>query len=243
MIVIPAIDIKDGKCVRLFRGLRNTAKVYYNDPVDVALMFKDQGAERLHIVDLDGAFEGNLRNLKVIEKIVARTGLPIEVGGGIRDEAVVKTLFSVGVRWAIVGTLIIEDFSLFERLVRTFPERIIAGLDAKRGRVAVRGWERESSFSVLDLAKSVDKLPISAIIFTEISKDGTLSGVEEGLTKKIAESVKKPVIASGGVASLDDIKRIKKLEPFGVIGIIVGKALYEKRFTLKEALEVAKDVG
>lgn len=243
MIVIPAIDIKDGKCVRLFKGLKDTAKVYYHNPVDVALMFKDEGAERLHVVDLDGAFEGALKNLKVIEEIVKKSGLPVEVGGGIRDRETVSSLLDAGVSWAIVGTLIVEDFERFSGIVHEFPERIIAGIDAKKGKVAVRGWVETGGDSLFDVAERVDGLPVESIIFTEITRDGTLEGVERELTAKLAQSVNTPVIASGGVASLEDIKRIKELEPFGVIGVIVGKALYEKRFSLREAIEVARDAG
>ncbi len=241
MLVIPAIDIKDGKCVRLYKGLKDTAKVYYQNPVDVARYWEDQGAERLHVVDLDGAFEGIPVNMRVIEGIVKAVSIPVEVGGGIRRRETVKALIDAGVRWVIMGTVIVEDFSLFEEICSLYPERVIAGIDGAKGRVVVRGWEREGELTVLELAKKVSDLPVDAIIFTEITRDGTLEGIETSLTAQLARSVDVPVIASGGVASLEDIRKVKVLEPLGVVGVIVGKALYEGKFTLREAIEVAKD--
>ena len=239
MIVIPAVDIKDGKCVRLYKGLRDSAKVYYEDPLDVALMWEDQGAERIHVVDLDGAFEGVPANLRVIERMASRLSVPIEVGGGVRDRGTVRTLLDAGASWVIIGTMIVEDYEGFCEVCEAHPGRVIAGVDGAKGRVVVRGWEREEDVDVVELARKVASLPVDAIIFTEVTRDGTLEGVERELTKRLAESVDVPVIASGGVASLDDIRAVKELEPLGVVGVIVGKALYEGRFTLKEALEVA----
>ncbi len=242
MLVIPAVDIKDGKCVRLYKGLKEEVKVYSDNPVDMAKFWVDQGAKRLHVVDLDGAFEGKPANLKIIEKIASSINVPVEVGGGVRELSVVKSLFDAGASLVIIGTLILEDFSTFEEICRIFPRRIIAGIDGKMGKVAVKGWEADTDVSVVELGKKVSSLPVESIIFTEITRDGTLEGVERVLTRRLAESVDVPVIASGGVASLEDIKAVKELEPFGVIGVIVGKALYERRFDLKEALRVA-DVG
>ena len=243
MLVIPAIDIKEGKCVRLYKGLKELSKVYFEDPVEVARLWEDMGAKRLHVVDLDGAFEGKPINIKLIEKMVKAVNIPIEVGGGIRGKEIAKAYIDAGVYWVIIGTLIVENFSVFEDICYSFPEKIIAGIDGKKGKVAVRGWVNELNLTVVELAAKVDKLPIESIIVTEISRDGTLEGVEREITKSVAEKVKKPVIASGGVASIKDIVEIKKLEPLGVKGIIVGKALYEKRIDLKEAIRIAENAG
>ncbi|BAT72479.1 phosphoribosylformimino-5-aminoimidazole carboxamide ribotide isomerase [Thermosulfidibacter takaii ABI70S6] len=243
MLVIPAVDIKEGKCVRLYKGKKDAVTVYYDDPVDVAKFWEDQGSKRLHVVDLDGAFEGVPRNIKVIEKIASELTIPVEVGGGIRSKETVKILLDVGVSFAILGTVIVEEFDTFVEIVEEFSGRIIAGIDGAKGRVVVRGWEKEESISVEDLAKKVSDYPIESIIFTEVTRDGTLEGVERELTKKVAQASKAPVIASGGVASLKDIEIVKDLEPYGVKGVIVGKALYEKRFTLEEALKVAENAG
>ncbi len=243
MLVIPAVDIKDGKCVRLYKGERDSAKVYYENPVDVAKMWEEKGAGRIHIVDLDGAFEGRPKNMHLIERIASSVSVPVELGGGVRDRATVKALLDVGVSWVILGTVVAEDFQLFSEICQEFPGRVIAGIDGRKGKVVVKGWEEEEPLSVLELAKRVEGLPVEAIIFTEVSRDGTLEGVERDLTRRLAEAVSVPIIASGGVSSLEDIKAVKELEPLGVMGVIVGKALYEGRFTLEEAIEVAKDAG
>ncbi len=242
MLVIPAVDIKGGRCVRLYQGLRDKETVYFEDPVEVARLWESKGAKRLHVVDLDGAFEGVPVNLDVISRIAGELSIPVEVGGGIRREDTVEMLLEAGVSWVVVGTLMVEDFEAFSRICERFPGRVIAGIDGRHGRVVVRGWEREEPMDVVELARRVEELPVESIIFTEVSRDGTLEGVERELTRRLAESVELPVIASGGVATLDDIRAVRELEPVGVVGVIVGRALYEGRFTLEEALRVA-DAG
>ena len=243
MLVIPAVDIKDGKCVRLFKGRKEDVTVYYENPVDVAKLWADSGAKRIHVVDLDGAFEGLPVNLRIIEKIASSVSVPVEAGGGVRNLETVKALLDAGVSYVIMGTVIVEDYDTFCEAVYSYPGKVIAGIDGAKGQVVVRGWEKQEPLKVVDLARKVSELPIESIIFTEITKDGTLSGIERRLTREVAEVSNVPVIASGGVATLEDIRAVKALEPFGVKGVIVGKALYEKRFTLEEALRVAQDVG
>ena len=236
MLVIPAVDIKNGRCVRLYMGNKNQETVY-GDPVEMALKWYRLGAKRLHVVDLDGAFQGKLKNLEIIREICRTLPIPIEVGGGIRSLRAIETLLSAGVRWVILGTVLVNDRLLAQEAARKFEGHVIAGIDAKKGKVAVKGWEEGTLKDALALAKWCEGEGFSAIIYTDISKDGTLSGPNLEETARIAKGVSIPVIASGGVSCLADILKVAELEPLGVEGVIVGKALYDARIDLKKALE------
>jgi phosphoribosylformimino-5-aminoimidazole carboxamide ribotide isomerase len=235
MEILPAIDLRDGTCVRLLRGDYARQINYGDDPTAQTQAFERDGAKWLHVVDLDGALHGAMRNAAVIEKIVHSTGLKVEVGGGIRDEAVVKHLLDLGVAQTVIGTRALEDFGWFESLVRQFPGRIVLGLDARDGRIATRGWTETSDLTVETMAARVAGWPLAAIVYTDIAKDGMLTGPNIEATGRLARNCPIPVIASGGVGSLDDIRRLAALPLFGVI---VGRALYENKFTLPQALEL-----
>lgn len=239
-MVIPAIDIKDGKCVRLTKGVFGTEKVYFDDPVEVAKMFKSLGISRIHVVDLDGASKGKPENLKAIEKIVA-TGLKVELGGGVRDRETVKKLIDIGVNWVIMGTVIVEDFELFSIITEEFPERVIAGVDVKDGKVATRGWKELSEKSLNDVIKRVGKTKVESIIVTDIARDGTLEGVNTKLVRNIVNISQKPIIVSGGVKGIEDIISLLELKSEKIKGIIVGKAIYEGKVDLKELLKIMKN--
>jgi len=203
----------------------------------MALKWYRLGAKRLHVVDLDGAFQGMPRNLETIREICQTLPIPIEVGGGIRSLKTIETLLSAGAQWVILGTVLVEDKNLAQEAARKFEGHVIAGIDAKKGRVAVKGWEEGTSLDALDLAKWCEGEGYSATIYTDISKDGTLSGPNLEETAGIAKGVSIPVIASGGVSCLEDVLKVAELEPLGVEGVIVGKALYDARIDLKKALE------
>ena len=236
MQLIPAVDIKGGRCVRLYMGDKDRETVY-GDPVEMALRWQELGARRLHLVDLDGAFQGKPVNLEIIRQICSRLSIPVEVGGGIRSVKTVGALLEVGVEWVILGTVLVEDPSVAQEVVRSFPGRVIAGIDARAGRVAVKGWEEGTSMEARDLARWCQDEGFVAIIYTDISRDGTLSGPNLEETARIARGISIPVIASGGVSSLEDILEVARLEPLGVEGVIVGKALYDGRVDLREALK------
>ncbi len=236
MLVIPAVDIKGGRCVRLYMGDKNRETVY-GDPVEMALKWQNIGAKRLHVVDLDGAFQGRPVNLPIIREICSCLSVPVEVGGGIRSRETVEVLLEAGVEWVILGTVLVEDQDLAREVAREFPGHVIAGIDARGGRVAVKGWEEGTSLDALELARRCEEAGFSAIIYTDISRDGTLVGPNLEETARIARGVSIPVIASGGVSSLEDILEVARLEPVGVEGVIVGKALYDGRVDLGEALK------
>ncbi|QKF64188.1 1-(5-phosphoribosyl)-5-[(5-phosphoribosylamino)methylideneamino]imidazole-4-carboxamide isomerase [Campylobacter corcagiensis] len=234
MEILPAIDLKDGKAVRLLKGDMNTAKIYSSAPWEVAKEFEDMGAKWLHIVDLDGAFSGKPENFKVIEKIVSFTNLKVEVGGGIRDEVRIKDYQNLGVDRFILGSIALKDPKFVKQMAKNYC--IGVGIDAKDGFVAVQGWGEISTIKATDLAKIYADANVDAIICTDISKDGTLSGVNVEFTNDIAKASGIKTIASGGVASLDDIKKLKN-EP-EIYGCIVGKAYYEGKINLKEAFKI-----
>ncbi|BCA35815.1 MULTISPECIES: 1-(5-phosphoribosyl)-5-[(5-phosphoribosylamino)methylideneamino]imidazole-4-carboxamide isomerase [Bacillus] len=237
MEIFPAIDLKEGRCVRLYQGEFSKETVMNEDPVAQAIIFEKLGAEILHIVDLDGAIAGESLNLPVIEKICKAVRIPVQVGGGIRSLVTVEKLLSAGVEKVILGTAALYDNSFLEEAVRLYKEKIIVGIDAKNGFVATRGWLDLSEISYVSLAKQMESLGVQTIVFTDISKDGTLTGPNFEQLAILQKSVGIRLIASGGVASIQDVK---KLNDMNIYGVIIGKALYEKTIDLEEVLQVTK---
>lgn len=242
MIIIPAIDLKGGKCVRLLQGDFDRVTVYSDYPVEMAHLWREKGAERLHLVDLDGSVAGIPRNADIISQIVKEVRLPVEIGGGIRDLPTIERYLDMGVQWVILGTAALKDRTFVYKACDVFPGRVIIGIDASNGRVAVEGWTEQSSVTALDLAKSYENRGIAAIIYTDISRDGMQTGVNVESTRSLAEEIDIPVIASGGVATIEDIKKLIPLERAGITGVIVGKALYSGTVKLEEAVSLAKNV-
>jgi phosphoribosylformimino-5-aminoimidazole carboxamide ribotide isomerase len=240
LIVIPAVDLKEGRCVRLSQGRMDQESVYSEHPVEMAKHWESKGAERLHIVDLNGAVMGKPIHRSLIKEIAQSLGIPIEVGGGIRDIATIEDYLSSGVRWVILGTAAFQNRSLVEEACRQFPERVILGIDARGGKVAIRGWNEVVSLDAVALAKQFEGKGLSAIIFTDIERDGMSTGLNFESTRRLSASISIPVIASGGVSRIEDIEHLLELESEGVIGVIVGRALYTRRFDLEEAIQLAK---
>ncbi|MBP7051230.1 MAG: 1-(5-phosphoribosyl)-5-[(5-phosphoribosylamino)methylideneamino]imidazole-4-carboxamide isomerase [Phycisphaerae bacterium] len=233
MDVIPAIDLRDGQCVRLIQGQYDRQITYNDDPAQQARRFYDDGARWLHIVDLDGAKEGRPINTASIAEIAELGLLKIEVGGGIRDEASIRELIDLGVARIIIGTKAVSDFEWFSDMAYRFKGRLVLGLDARGSMVATHGWLEDSSQPLLEFAAQADKLPLAAIIYTDITKDGMLTGPNIERTAALVDAVRTPVIASGGVKEAADIK---KLIPIRVAGVIVGRSLYEGTLDLKDAI-------
>ena len=240
MLVIPAIDLKDGKCVRLYQGDMNKATIYSDDPIATALRWQAEGAERLHIVDLDGAVSGTGVNTKVIRQICKSLSIPVQVGGGIRTLEAVERLFFSGVSRAILGTVAYRDPTVVAAACQRFPGKITVGIDARDGRVAVQGWTENTALEAIDLAKQCAGMGVSEIVYTDISRDGTEQGVNIDATLALAQSVSLPIVASGGVASIRDIQRLAQFEAKGIKGVIVGKALYTGAVALAEAIMIGK---
>jgi len=244
VLIIPAIDLKDGRCVRLKQGDMSTATVFSDDPVAMAKHWAAQGARRLHIVDLNGAVAGRPKNEKVIREMIAAVGeqVPIQIGGGIRD---LDTYLDAGVTYIVIGTAAVKNPGFLSDACYAFPGHIIAGLDAKDGKVAVEGWSKLTGHDVVDLAKKYEEYGIEALIYTDIGRDGMMSGVNIDATLRLAQATKTPIIASGGLNSVEDIQAVcAKLVPEGVIGAIAGRALYEGKLELKSAQAAAdKAVG
>lgn len=238
MIIYPAIDVKDGKCVRLIQGKAEKKTTYNNSPVDQAKFFEDSGAEFLHIVDLDGAFSGISLNKNVICEIIQTVKIPVQIGGGIRSLDDITNWFNLGASRIILGTVAIKNPALLEIATSTYPKKIILGIDAKNQMVAIEGWVEISNLTAIELINKFRHLELSHIVYTDIEKDGSKQGPNLNAIKNVAKSSPFPIIASGGVGSINDIKKIKMLEEFGVKGLIIGKALYDKAFTLKQAMEV-----
>ena len=247
MLIIPAIDLKDGRCVRLKQGDMSTATVFSDDPVAMAKHWAAQGARRLHIVDLNGAVAGRPKNEKVIREMIAAVGeqVPIQVGGGIRDLDTIESYLDAGVTYIVIGTAAVKNPGFLSDACYAFPGHIIAGLDAKDGKVAVEGWSKLTGHDVVDLAKKYQEYGIEALIYTDIGRDGMMSGVNIDATLRLAQATQTPIIASGGLNSVADIQAVcARLVPEGVIGAIAGRALYEGRLELKSAQAAAdKAVG
>lgn len=237
MILYPAIDIKGGRCVRLRQGRMEDATVYGDDPSAMARRWASEGAEALHIVDLDGAMEGEPKNAEAVAAVRQAVAVPIQVGGGIRSLEAAALYLDQGVETVIVGTRAAVDADFLASLSSAYPGRVAVGIDARDGLVALKGWTEVSELPASELARRVQDLGASRIIYTDIARDGMLTGPNVEATRALAQSVSLPVIASGGVGSLEDVQRLKALEADGVAGIIVGKALYEKTLSLAEALK------
>jgi phosphoribosylformimino-5-aminoimidazole carboxamide ribotide isomerase len=240
MMVIPAIDLKEGRCVRLVQGDFERSTVYAEDPVEVASRWKARGAERLHVVDLDGSREGLPCHEQLIRNIVTTTGLPLQVGGGIREMATVEAYLGMGVRWVILGTSALRSPDFVEEACRVFPDRVILGIDAIGGHVAVQGWTQKTTETALELALRFAPSRPAALVYTDIMRDGTGSGVNVEATGELARLVGIPVIASGGVSGIGDIERLMTVEGKGVFGVIAGKALYTGALSLEEAIAFTK---
>ena len=242
MLIIPAIDLKDGRCVRLQQGRMETATVFSDDPVAMAQHWSAEGARRLHIVDLNGAVAGHPKNEKVIRDMVKAVGekLPIQVGGGIRDLDTIESYLDAGVTYIIIGTAAVKNPGFLSDACYAFPGHIIAGLDAKDGKVAVEGWSKMTGHDVVDLAKKFEDYGLEALVYTDIGRDGMMTGVNIDATLKLAQAIKTPIIASGGIASVKDVQALcAKLFPEGVVGAITGRALYEGALDFKKAQAAA----
>jgi phosphoribosylformimino-5-aminoimidazole carboxamide ribotide isomerase len=236
MDVIPAIDLLEGRCVRLFQGDYAQSQIFNENPVEVALQWEAEGATRLHLVDLDGAKAGKPENWQAIAAIAQAVKLPIQVGGGLRDADRVSALFDLGVQYAILGTVAVEQPELVAQLCAKFPGQIIVGIDAREGKVATRGWLETSEVMAVELAQRMSEMGAAAIVYTDIKRDGTLQGPNMEALRELAIAIDTPVIASGGVSSISDLLKLLSLVPSGVSGVIVGKALYTGDVSLKDAI-------
>jgi phosphoribosylformimino-5-aminoimidazole carboxamide ribotide isomerase len=230
MIIIPAVDIKNGRCVRLLQGRKNAETVYSDDPVQMAKKWESQGAELIHMIDLDGAFQQHPQNTDPIKKSVEQLDIPVQVGGGIRNERTIRQYIEIGVKRVIIGTEAI-----------TFPEQIVVAIDARRGMVAIEGWTQTTPMKAIDLAKRFEDCGVAAINFTDINRDGMQTGPNIEETRRMAEAISIPVIASGGVSTIDDIKNLLPLNAIGITGIIIGNALYSGSLDLKDAIALTKN--
>ncbi len=240
MILFPAIDLKDGQCVRLQRGEMDAATVFSDDPAAQARDFEAQGFEYLHMVDLNGAFEGKPVNAEAVEAILAAISIPSQLGGGIRDLATIEAWITKGIARAILGTVAVRNPELLREACREFPGQIAVGIDARGGMVAIEGWAETSATSVIDLAKMFEFAGVSAIIYTDIERDGMLEGLNLEATAELAHAVSIPVIASGGLASIEDIRKLVQPEYAMLEGAISGRALYDGRINAGEALALLK---
>jgi len=240
MMIIPAVDIKDGRCVRLLQGQMDQETVFSDDPAAMALRWQAMGAELIHLVDLNGAVDKKPRNLATIEAVLARVRVPLQLGGGIRDMATIETYIGKGVSRIVLGTEAIRNPDLVIKAARAFPGCIVVGIDARNGFVAIEGWTETTGTTAIDLARRFEDIGIAAINFTDIYRDGMQTGPNLEATRQLAEAVSIPVVASGGVATIDDIKNLLPLAAVGVQGVITGKALYSGSLDLKEAIELAR---
>jgi phosphoribosylformimino-5-aminoimidazole carboxamide ribotide isomerase len=243
MLIIPAVDIRGGQCVRLRQGRLDAETVFSDDPVAMGLRWQEAGASLLHVVDLDGAFTSRPQNLEVIGRLRRALSIPMELGGGLRTLETMAAYIDLGVDRLILGTVALKDPELAARACARFPGRIAFGLDAKDGLLAVEGWTETSRKTALEVARSLAPLKPAALIYTDISRDGVKTGVNLKATRALAEAVDLPVIASGGVSSLKDIEALLPLKQVGVVGVIVGRALYDGNLDLREALKLARKPG
>ncbi len=240
MLIIPAIDLKGGKCVRLYQGEIDKATVYADDPAEMARRWQEEGAKRLHVVDLDGAVSGARVNAEAIAAICQAVTIPVEVGGGIRNLQAIEQVLDLGVQWVILGTVACRKPQVVAEACQNFPGQILVGIDAREGKVAVAGWTETTEMEALTLAGRCAGLGIKEIIYTDISRDGTQVGVNVTATAALAQATSIPVIASGGVAGLEDIRRLRGAEQDGIKGVIIGRALYTGAISLREAIKEAQ---
>jgi len=240
MIVIPAVDIKGGRCVRLLQGDMNSETVFSDDPAAMAERWASQGAELIHLVDLDGAVHKRPCNLPAIENIIARVDTPVQVGGGIRDMGTLRMYMERGVAKAVIGSSAVDDAGFIETACREFPGRIVLGIDARDGKVAIEGWTETTGITAVELARRFEKSGLAAINFTDISRDGMQTGPNIPAIRDFAQSVDIPVVASGGVSSLTDIEALAEIQDCGITGVITGRALYEDRLDLAAAIAAAR---
>lgn len=238
MILYPAIDLKDGQCVRLLRGEMDKATVFSDSPADQAKLFESEGAKWIHVVDLNGAFEGKPVNIDAVKSIIAAVNIPIQLGGGIRDIETIRSWIDAGVKRVVLGTVALKNPDLVKQACKEFPGQISVGIDAKDGVVAVEGWAEKSELTALELALKFEDAGVATIIFTNVNNDGMMQGPDIDETKSLAENISTPVIASGGVSSIEDLSSLKEIESFGVEGAISGRAIYEGKINIKEAVSL-----
>ncbi|UCG39608.1 MAG: 1-(5-phosphoribosyl)-5-[(5-phosphoribosylamino)methylideneamino]imidazole-4-carboxamide isomerase [bacterium] len=243
MLVMPAIDLKGGKCVRLYQGDMGTAKVYSDCPEETALRWQSLGARMIHVVDLDGAMAGEPRNLGAISRILEALDVPIELGGGIRSEEVVEDYLQLGVSKVILGTAAYQNRDLLRRVCKLFPGRVAVGIDAKNGFVAVQGWQEVTDLRAMDLARELEEAGANHIIYTDINRDGALTGPNLDATGQLAEAVGIPVVLSGGMHSHEDLRAAARLEGKGVRGLILGRSIYEGTIDLARAIQEVQREG
>jgi phosphoribosylformimino-5-aminoimidazole carboxamide ribotide isomerase len=241
MLIIPAIDLKDGKCVRLQQGRMDSATVFSDDPAKAAAQWAGKGARRVHVVDLNGAVAGKPRNESAVKAIIAAldSDIPVQLGGGIRDLDTIERYLDDGVSYVIIGTAAVKNPGFLHEACDAFPGHIMVGLDAKDGKVATDGWSKLTGHDVVDLAKRFQDYGVEAVIYTDIGRDGMLTGVNIEATRKLAQALTVPVIASGGLNDLDDVQRLCELEPEGVTGCIAGRAIYEGKLDFAAAVKLA----
>jgi phosphoribosylformimino-5-aminoimidazole carboxamide ribotide isomerase len=240
MMIIPAIDLKQGRCVRLVQGRMQEETVYSDDPAAMARRWADSGAQMLHVVDLDAAVQGNLCNRASIVGIIRAAAIPVQVGGGIRDMPAVSANLESGAQRVIIGTAAVQNPAFVREACRKYPGRIAVGIDARQGRVAIQGWTRTTETQAVDLARQLEDAGVESLIFTDIQRDGMQTGPNIDETRKLAESVRIPVIASGGVGTLAHIQTLMRLEAVGVVGVIIGKAIYTGAIRFEEALALTR---
>ena len=244
MLLIPAIDLKDGRCVRLRQGRMDDETIFSDDPVEVAGRWVEAGARRLHLVDLNGAFAGEPVNGEVIRAIAKRyPDLPIQVGGGIRDEATIQAYLDVGVSYVIIGTQAVKEPEFVARACKAFPGHVMVGLDAKDGMVAINGWAEITDHNVVDMAKQFEQDGVEAIVYTDIGRDGMLTGPNVEATKALAEAIGIPVVASGGITNIDDIRALCEVESSGINSAITGRAIYEGTLDFAEGQKLADSLS
>ncbi len=244
MLLIPAIDIKDGKCVRLRQGDMNQTTVFSDDPVSVAQRWVNEGARRLHIVDLDGAMKGEPVNADIVRRIAENhPQLPIQIGGGIRNEAAADVYLQAGVRYVIIGTQAINEPRLISDLCTEYPAHVIIGLDVKDGKIATEGWSKLSKHDVIDMARRFDEQGVAALIYTDIARDGMMQGVNIEATVALAQAVNIPVIAAGGIQSIENVKKLAAASGAGIVGAITGRALYEGALDFAEGQKAADEIS